>query len=173
MPLVSDEIVISKIFLLRGVKVMLDFDLAALYGTETKQLKRAVRRNSERFPEDFMFELNDSEIENLRCQIGTSSWGGSRYRPMAFTEQGVAMLSSILKSPQAVAVNIQIIRVFTRMRQLLVTQKNILLKLEALEKTVGKHNRDFTTVFAYLRELLNPPSPAMRKIGFQQQSADR
>jgi len=173
MPLVSDEIVISKIFLLRGVKVMLDFDLAALYGTETKQLKRAVRRNIERFPEDFMFELNDSEIENLRCQFGTSSWGGTRYRPMAFTEQGVAMLSSILKSPQAVAVNIQIIRVFTRMRQLLVTQKDILLKLEALEKTVGKHNRDFETVFAYLRELLNPPSPAMRKIGFQQRSAHR
>lgn len=171
-PIVTDAIVIRKIVLMRGVKVMLDVDLAELYGTETKQLKRSVRRNIERFPEDFMFELNKTEMENLRCQIGTSSWGGSRYSIMAFTEQGVAMLSSILKSPQAVAVNIQIIRVFTRMRQLLVTQKDILLKLEKLERTVGKHTRDFETVFAYLKELLNPPLPTARRIGFRQRSTN-
>ncbi len=162
-----DEVVMSKIFLLRGVRIMLDFDLAELYGTETKQLKRSVRRNPARFPADFMFELTTEELEILRCQIGTSRWGGSRYRPMAFTEQGVAMLSSVLTSRKAVSVNIQIIRVFTRMKQWIVTQKDILLKLQALEKTVSKHSRDFRLVFAYLRELLNPPSAPMRRIGFK------
>lgn len=150
---------------------MLDFDLAELYGTETKQLKRSVRRNPLRFPPDFMFELSQEEVEILRCQNGTSSWGGSRYLPMAFTEQGVAMLSSVLTTRQAVAVNIQIIRVFTRMKQWVVTQKDILLKLQVLEKTVGKHSRDFRLVFAYLRELLNPPRNPMRRIGFKQARA--
>lgn len=169
LPFLSDEIVINKIFLIRGVKVMLDFDLAELYGTETKQLKRAVRRNIERFPGDFMFELTKAESENLRCQIGTSSWGGVRYYPMAFTEQGVAMLSSILATRRAIAVNIQIIRVFTRMKQMVVTQKDILLKLDTLERTVGRHNQDFQKVFAYLKELLNgKPLPPMRRIGFKQ-----
>lgn len=161
----------SKIFLLRGVRIMLDFDLAELYGTETKQLKRSVRRNPSRFPPDFMFELSAEELEILRCQIGTSSWGGSRYPPMAFTAQGVAMLSSVLGTRKAIAVNIQIIRVFTRMKQWIVTQKDILLKLQALEKTVGKHSRDFRVVFAYLKELLSPPKTVMRKIGFKQRSA--
>jgi hypothetical protein len=116
---VPDEIVIRKIYLIRDKKIMLDFDLAELYEVETKHLKRAVWRNIRRFPEDFMFEFTESELLNLRCQFGTSSWGGSRYLPMAFTEQGVAMLSSVLGSERAILVSIQIIRIFTKMRELL------------------------------------------------------
>jgi len=112
---IPDEYMALKIYVIRGQKVMLDMDLAELYGVETKNLKRAVRRNIERFPEDFMFELSSNEFENLRCQTGTSRWESTRYAPMAFTEQGIAMLSSVLKSKQAIAVNIQIIRVFIRM----------------------------------------------------------
>jgi phage regulator Rha-like protein len=165
---IADEVVMNKIYLIREHKVMLDRDLAELYGVETKQLKRAVKRNIDRFPEDFMFELDDQEFENLRSQFGTSSWGGVRYAPMAFTEQGVAMLSSVLNSKRAIAVNIQIIRVFTKMRQLLMTHKDILLKLEKLEGKTDKHDENFKIVFDYLKELLNPPSEPMRKIGFKQ-----
>ena len=147
---------------------MLDMDLAEFYGVETKQLKRAVKRNIDRFPDDFMFELDDQEFENLRSQSGTSSWGGVRYAPMAFTEQGVAMLSSVLNSKRAIAVNVQIIRVFTKMRQLLMTHKDILLKLEKLERKTSKHDENFKIVFDYLKELLNPPTEPMRKIGFKQ-----
>lgn len=164
---VPDEVVINKILLVRGMKVMLDSDLAELYGVETKHLKRAVRRNKNRFPEDFLVELTPMEFENLRCQIGTSSWGGGRYLPMAFTEQGVAMLSSILHSRRAIAVNIQIIRVFTRLRQALITQKDILLKIREMEKTMNKHSEDFKVVFAYLRELVHKPARPMRRIGFR------
>src|SRR5689334_4766129 len=114
---IPDEVVVNKIYLVRGMKVMFDCDLAGLYEVETKQLKRAVKRNQSRFPEDFMFVLTDEELGNLRYQFGTSSWGGNRYPPMAFTEQGVAMLSSVLSSERAVMVNIHIIRVFTRMRE--------------------------------------------------------
>ena len=121
--LVHDDVVLSKIYLIRGMKVMLDADLAELYGVETSQLKRSVRRNAVRFPNDFMFELTDNELENLRCQTGTSSWGGTRYSPMAFTENGVAMLSSILNSERAIVVNIQIIRIFTKMRDILSSTK--------------------------------------------------
>ncbi|HEY5747765.1 MAG TPA: ORF6N domain-containing protein [Chryseolinea sp.] len=159
---------ISKIYLIRGQKVMLDRDLSALYGVETRYLKRQVKRNIERFPEDFMFELAPDELENLRCQFGTSSWGGVRYAPMAFTEQGVAMLSSVLGSKQAISVNIQVIRVFSKMRQLLITSKDILLKLEQIERKAAQHDDDFRVIFAYLKELLEPPptEPA-RKIGFK------
>ena len=130
---VPDDVIINKIYFIRGCKVMLDQDLALLYGVETKHLKRQVRRNSKRFPEDFMFELANQEIENLRSQIGTSTWGGSRYLPMAFTEQGVTMLSSVLGSDRAIEVNIHI---FTRLRNMLLTHKDILLKLEQLEQQV-------------------------------------
>lgn len=164
---VPDEVVINKIFLVRGIKVMLDSDLAELYGVETKHLKRAVRRNKDRFPEDFLIELTPTEFENLRCQFGTSSWGGGRYLPMAFTEQGVAMLSSILHSRRAIAVNIQIIRVFTRLREAVITQKDILLKLREMERTMNKHSDDFKVVFAYLRELVYKPTKPLRRIGFR------
>ncbi len=147
-------------------------DLAELYRVETKQLKRAVRRNGVRFPDDFMFALRKKELDNLRRQIGTSSWGGVRYTPMAFTEQGVAMLSSILNSERAVLVNIHIIRVFTRMRQMLLTHKDVLLKLEQLERRMIQHDDDIKLIFDYLKELLNPKRSPMRKIGFKHTKED-
>ena len=149
--IVSEDVIMSKIYCIRDHKVMLDEDLAELYDVETKQLKRQVRRNMDRFPEDFMFELTREEFENLRCQIGSSSWGGARYIPMAFTEQGVAMLSSVLNSSRAIKVNIQIIRIFTRMRELLMTNKDILLKLEQLERKVDGHDENIQIIFAYLK----------------------
>jgi hypothetical protein len=151
---------------------MLDMDLAELYGVETKQLKRAVRRNIERFPEDFIFELDKGELEILRSQIGTSSWGGVRYSPMAFTEQGVAMLSSVLNSKRAIQVNIHIIRVFTRMREMLLTHKDVLLKLEQLERKTTDHDDDLKLIFDYLKELLNPKTEALRKIGFKRKAEE-
>jgi hypothetical protein len=162
-----DEIVINKIYLIRGMKVMLDKDLAEMYEVETKVLKQSIKRNLDRFPEDFMFELTDKEFENLRSQFVTSSWGGTRYNPMVFTEQGVAMLSSILKSPIAIQVNIQIIRVFTKMREMLSTNKDVLLKLEQIEKQVSTHSTNIETIFKVLKQLLNPPYEP-RKIGFIQ-----
>ncbi len=140
MIIIPDEIILNNIYLIRGQKVMLDFDLAKLYQVETKQLKRSVNRNTDRFPGDFIFRLNKEEFDILRCRIGTSSWGGTRYMPMAFTEQGVAMLSSVLNSPTAINVNIQIIRVFTKMRAFLLTHKDILLQLEKIEKKMGGYD---------------------------------
>jgi len=130
---------------------MLDKDLAERYGVETKQLKRQVKRNINRFPKDFMFELTTREFENLRSQIGTSSWGGTRGMPMAFTEQGVAMLSSILNSTTAIEVNIRIKRVFTKMREYALTHKEILLQLAKLEKEVKGNNHDIENIFMVLR----------------------
>ena len=151
--LVHEEIIMSKIYLIRGQKVMLDFDLAELYGVETKQLKRAVRRNADRFPADFMFELSFDEFEILRSQIGTSSWGGSRYVNMAFTEQGVAMLSSILNSNRAILVNIQIIRIFTKMRKHLETHAEIFRKLEEMQKNEMEQDRQIQLIFEYIKQL--------------------
>ncbi len=150
---IPDEVIMDKIYLIRGQKVMLDRDLAELYGVETKQLKRAVRRNISRFPEDFMFELSDAEFTDLRSQFGTSSWGGVRYAPMTFTEQGVAMLSSVLNSERAISVNIQIIRIFTRIRELLSTHKEILQKLELLEKKDIEQDEKIMLIFEYLKQL--------------------
>ena len=127
--IIPDEVVMSKIFLIRETKVMLDHDLADLYDVETRVLKQAVRRNIKRFPSDFMFELDKEEFDHLRSQNVTSSWGGTRYMSMAFTEQGVAMLSSLLKSDRAIQVNIQIIRIFTRLREMLLTHKDLLSKV--------------------------------------------
>ena len=166
--MITDEVVLNKIYLIKGQKVMLDSDLAELYSVETKQLKRAVRRNIGRFPRDFMFELTIGEFKNLKSQIGTSSWGGIRYSPMAFTEQGVAMLSSILNSERAVLMNIHIIRVFTKMREMLFSNKDILLKLEQLDRKTIRQDDDIKLIFEYLKELLNPPREPMRKIGFKQ-----
>jgi hypothetical protein len=172
-PLVEEKI-INKIYFIRGFKVMLDFDLAELYLVETKQLKRQVRRNMERFPEDFMFELNRDEYNSLRSQFGTSRWGGSRYLPMAFTEQGVAMLSSVLSSKMAIEVNIQIIRVFSKMRAMILNHKDILLKLEQVEKNMMKqdgkmkiYEEDIQVIFKALKQLLNPPQLPRERIGFK------
>ena len=154
---------------------MLDQDLAELYGVETKSLKRQVKRNIDRFPEDFMFELNEKELESLRCQIGTSKMGrgGVRYLPMAFTEQGVAMLSSVLNSARAIKVNIQIIRIFTRMREMLLNYKDIQLKLEQLERQTLQNTEDIQGVFAYLKQLLVPVEQAEReRIGFRRRGEE-
>lgn len=149
---VPEEVIMSKIYLIGGQKVMLDNDLAELYGVETKQLKRAVRRNIKRFPEDFMFELSETEFSNLRSQFGTSSWGGIRYAPMAFTEQGVAMLSSVLSSERAITVNILIIRIFTKMRAILSSHNEILQKLEQLEKKDIEQDDKIMLIFEYLKQ---------------------
>jgi len=163
-----DELIINKIYLIRGMKVMLDHDLSELYSVETKQLKRQVKRNIERFPKDFMFELSRKELDSLRSQFGTLKRGAhSKYLPLAFTEQGVAMLSSVLNSKQAIEVNIRIIRIFTKMREVLLTHKDILLKLGQLEKKVSKHDGDIRLVFEALKQLLNPAQPPRKRIGFK------
>ena len=157
------EQISSKIYLIRNHKVILDRDLAELYGVETSQLKRAVRRNIERFPSDFMFELNKTELQNLRCQTGTPSWGGTRYNPMAFTEQGVAMLSSVLKSKRAIEVNIAIVRAFVKMRQILSSHEELKQKIEEME---AKYDENFQMVFEAIRQLLTEDEKPKRKIGF-------
>jgi len=164
-PLIPIERIERAIFLIRGQKVMLDLDLAALYGVETKMLNRAVRRNIDRFPEDFMFQLTKEEFENLRCQFGTSRlWGGRRYPPYVFTEQGVAMLSSVLNSKRAIKVNVEIMRAFVRLRQMLASNEELARKLDALEK---KYDAQFKIVFDAIRELMEPPeAKPKRKIGF-------
>ena len=163
----TDESIISKIYLVRGQKVMLDSDLAQLYGTVTRELNKAVKRNAKRFPDDFMFQLTAEEA-NLMFQNGTSSWGGRRTLPLAFTEQGVAMLSGILSSDTAIEVNIRIIRIFTRLREMLLTHKDILVKLEQLERQVTQNNEDIQTVFAALKGLLQAPAMPREPIGFKQ-----
>lgn len=155
----------KAILLLHGQKVMLDADLAELYGVETRVLVQAVKRNLERFPEDFMFQLNEEEFVDLRSQIVTSSdWGGRRYRPYAFTEQGVAMLSSVLHSRRAIQVNIEIMRAFIRLRQILASHVELARKLDALEK---KYDAQFKQVFEAIRQLMAPPEPKRRPIGFR------
>jgi hypothetical protein len=164
----------ARIYLVRGQKIMLDRDLAQLYQVETRVLNQAVRRNINRFPCDFMLQLTGKEFENLMSQIVISSlsgdntaWGGIRKLPFAFTEQGVAMLSSVLKTATAIRVNIQIIRVFTRMRQMIITQKDILLKLEKMERKLTGHDQDLKLIFQYLKHLLHPPEQPRRRIGFK------
>jgi len=164
--ILPDEVIINKIYLIREQKVMLDKDLAEMYGIDTKVLKQAVKRNAERFPKDFMFTLTQKEFQNLRSQFVTSSWGGIRYLPTAFTEQGVAMLSGVLNSPVAVQVHIQIIRIFTKMKEMLLTNKDILLKLEKMEKDVKENKEDIAMIFEALKQLLNTPQPKRRTIGF-------
>lgn len=151
--MVPEEIIMSKIFLIRAQKVMLDRDLAILYGVSTGNLNKAVQRNLKRFPDDFMFQLVKGEFDNLIFQSGTSSWGGTRKLPYAFTEQGVAMLSSVLHSDRAIMVNIQIVRVFTRMRELLETHTEILRKLDQLQKKDIEQDQQILLIFEYLKQL--------------------
>jgi ORF6N domain len=155
----------SRIFLIRGQRVMLSHDLAELYGIETKVLQQAVRRNLDRFPEDFQFPLTNQEFAFLRSQTVTSSWGGSRYVPMAFAEQGVAMLSSVLRSPEAVAVNVQIMRTFVRLRSMLAEHEDLKRQLAALER---KYDGHFKVVFDAIHDLMTPPSKPKKRIGFIQ-----
>lgn len=154
----------SRICWLRGQKVLLDFDIANLYGIETKMLKRQVKRNMARFPADFMFELTPEEWENLRYHSGTSRWGGIRYAPFAFTEQGVAMLSSVISNERAIEVNIAIMRVFVQMRHLLAGQADLCQKIEQLE---NHYDRQFATVFEAIRQLMRPELPERKPIGFK------
>jgi len=150
----STERIERSIYLIRGQKVMLDHELADLYGVPTKALKQAVRRNSDRFPSDFMFELTKGEFADLRSQIVTSSspqWGGPRYRPMAFTEQGIAMLSSVLRSKRAVQVNIAIIRIFVQLREMIATHKELASKLSELEQHLRDHDEKIQVVFESIR----------------------
>ncbi|MEW6185113.1 MAG: ORF6N domain-containing protein [Thermodesulfobacteriota bacterium] len=164
--LVPMEIIEKKILLIRGQKVMLDADLAELYGVPTKALKQAVKRNIKRFPSDFMFILTYQEVRNLRSQFVTSSlssWGGARYSPMAFTEQGVAMLSSVLNSERAIEVNILIIRAFVKLREMIASHKDLVRRLDDLEK---KYDEQFRVVFEAIRQLMAPPVKPKRKIGF-------
>jgi phage regulator Rha-like protein len=174
---ITDDNVINKIYHIRGKKVMLDRDLAEMYSVETKQLKRQVNRNKERFPEDFMFEMNKEEFENWRSQFGTSNSSdkmGLRYAPYVFTEQGVAMLSSVLNSETAIEVNIQIIRIFTRIREVFLTNKEVLLKMEQLEKRMitqnektNKHEEEIQLIFKALKQLLHSPQEPRVPIGFK------
>ncbi len=156
----------SVILFLRGDRVILDTDIASLYGIETKTLVRAVKRNLDRFPRDFMFQLTPEELSNLRYQIGTSSWGGRRYLPYAFTEQGVAMLSGVLRSEQAVKVNVEIMRAFVRLRRILSEHADLARKLDDLEQ---RYDEQFRVVFDALRELMTPPDSQGRRIGFEQE----
>lgn len=172
---IADEVIINRIYFVRGQKIMLDRDLAELYGVETKVLKQAVRRNMKRFPEDFMFEMNKEEFENWRSQIVTSNEGdkkGLRYPPFCFTEQGVTMLSCILNSKRAITINIQIIRIFAKLREMIITHKDILLKLEQLEKKVTSHDENIQRIFGALKQLLNPPQQPRRRIGFRRNGED-
>jgi len=172
---IPDEVVISKIYLVRSHKVMLDIDLAELYNVETGRLNEQVKRNLDRFPVDFMFQLTHKEWESLRSQFAISKKGrgGRRYTPFVFTEHGVLMLSSVLNSKRAIQVNIQVMRIYTKLKGMLLTHKDILSKLEKLERKTNKHDGNFKTVFDFLKELLNPRTKPMRRIGFKQKESHK
>jgi len=169
--IIPDEIISNKIYLIRNQKVMIDRDLADLYQVETKRLKEQVKRNLNRFPEDFMFELTKNELENWRSQFATSNSDkmGLRYAPMVFTEQGVAMLSSVLNSDRAIAVNIKIIRIFTKMRDLLSDNLSLRLEIEDIKKKVNNHDKNIELVFSYLDELIEKKENGTErnKIGYK------
>lgn len=153
---IPDEVIVSKIYHIRGQKVMLDRDLAELYGVETRVLKQAVRRNSNRFPDDFMFEMTKEEFEDWRSQFVTSKSDrrGLRYAPFCFTEQGVTMLSCVLNSDLAIAVNIKVIRIFVRLREMIMTHKDLLIKMEQIESKIEGHDHEITVLFEYLKKLM-------------------
>ncbi|MDD5561020.1 MAG: ORF6N domain-containing protein [Candidatus Omnitrophica bacterium] len=162
---ISVEVIASKILMIRGKRVMLDRDLANLYEVDTRQLTRQVRRNIDRFPDDFMFQLTREELQNLMCQIGTSSWGGNRKFPYVFTEQGVAMLSGVLRSKRAIQVNIQIMRAFIQLKRLLLANVDLRRKIEGMEK---KYDKQFAIVFQAIKQLLeSAPVKEKRITGFR------
>jgi phage regulator Rha-like protein len=168
--MVPDETIINMIYYIRGHKVMLDRDLAEMYGVETKRLKEAVKRNIERFPEQYMFELTKNEDDSLRSQIATLKKGRgqhSKYFPYAFTEHGVLMVANVLKSKRAIKMSMRIIDVFIRMREMLSTHKDILLKLEHMEKQLSKNNKEIQYIFDVLKQLLHEPHKPMRRIGYR------
>lgn len=166
LPIIPDNIVVNKIYELRGLKVMLDSDLAELYGVETKRLNEQVGRNPDRFPEDFMFQLTDEEWLNLKSQIATSSWGGRRKLPFVFTEHGILMLSSVLNSRQAIQMNIQIVRIFSRIRQFIVDNGELKLEIEEIKKTLNNHDKNIELVFTYLDRLIDKKIGPRKRIGY-------
>jgi len=157
----------QTILLLRGHKIILDRDLAAMYGVSTRDPNKAVSRNLDRFPDDFMLQLTRSEFNDLKFQFGTSSWGGTRKLPRAFTEQGIAMLSSVLRSKRAIHVNIAIMRAFVKLREFAASHKTLATKLEQLERKVGGHDGQIRSLFDAIRQLMEPPTPKSRRIGFK------
>jgi len=165
--LIPAKLIENKIYLIRGKKVMLDIDLSLLYGVETKSLNQAVRRNIKRFPTDFMFKLNMAELQNLRSQFVTAKYSMRRFPPYAFTEQGVAMLSSVLNSERAVQVNIMIMRIFVRIREMVATHKKLADKINELELKYDKHDSEIQSIFAAIRQLMEPPERPKRRIGFR------
>ncbi|MGF7082461.1 ORF6N domain-containing protein [Mucilaginibacter sp. UYCu711] len=169
---IPDEIVMDKIFMIRNQKVMLDEDLAELYGIETRRLNEQVGRNPDRFPDDFMFKLSEEEFGDLKSQNATSSWGGRRKLPNAFTEHGVLMLSSVLNSKQAIQVNIQIMRIYTRIRELLLTHKDILLLVEQVEKKLIKQDQKIEVLFTYLSKFIEKENKPRVPIGFKTKKED-
>ena len=156
----------AKIVLFRGQRVMLDSDLAMLYGVQTKALVQAVKRNLTRFPTDFMFQLDTNEFEILRSQFVTSSWGGRRYPPFVFTEQGIAMLSTVLKSEKAIQVNIEIMRAFVKLRRVMLSHDEIARKVGELEKKINTQDGEIKVIFATINTMLNPVQKKKRQIGF-------
>lgn len=177
---IPDEVIMKKIYYIRGQKVMIDSDLAELYGVETRRLKEQVKRNIERFPERYMFELTKKEAEASRSQNATLKRGENiKYLPYVFTEHGVLQLANVLKSGRAIQMSLRIIDVFVQMRETLLTHKDILVKLERLEKNllkqdkkVTKYEKDIQLIFEYLKELLNPPNPPRKQIGYKLQDED-
>ena len=170
--LIPSERIEESIYLIRGEKVMLDGDLPSLYGVETGALNRAVKRNVQRFPPDFMFQLTAEEADNLRCQIGTSNKGrgGRRYLPYVFTEQGVAMLSTVLNSERAVLVNIEIMRAFVKLRQMLASNAELSRRLDELE---SKYDKQFRVVFDAIRQMMATPVRSRKEIGFRSRSVKK
>jgi len=171
--LVTEQKILNRIYVVRGEKVMIDRDLAELYGVETKRLKETVKRNIERFPKDFMFEMTESEFKKWResTVLNTADKQGLRYAPFCFTEQGVTMLSCILNSKTAIEVNLRVVRVFVKMREYTLTHKEILLQLAKLEKGVSGNSKDIENIFMVLKELIEKqekPLPPRGKIGFKQ-----
>ncbi|MFV0269030.1 MAG: ORF6N domain-containing protein [Draconibacterium sp.] len=172
--ILPDELISNKIYFIRGTKVMLGRDLAELYGVLTGNLNKAVKRNIKRFPEDFMFQLTKEEFDNLIFQFGTSSWGGTRSLPYAFTEQGGAMLSGILNSDRAINVNIQIMRIFTKIREALTDSLSMKLDIEEIKKKLANQDKNIELVFSYLDELMEKqekPEPR-RQIGYKRNNED-
>ncbi|MET4083437.1 hypothetical protein ABIB40_003408 [Pedobacter sp. UYP30] len=164
---IPDEVVMSKMYIIRNQKIMLDEDLAELYGVETRRLNEQVRRNKDRFPEDFMFQLDETEFSDLKSQNATSSWGGRRKLPNAFTEHGVLMLSSVLNSKQAIKVNIQIMRIYTRIREMLLKHKDIFIKVEQFEKQMMKQDEKIELLFNYLSKFIEKDEQPRTRIGFR------
>lgn len=169
---VPEAVIASKIYELRGLKVMIDRDLAELFGVETRVLKQAVRRNTNRFPEDFMFEMSKEELESWRSQNVTSKEDkkGLRYAPFCFTEQGVTMLSCVLNSERAIAVNIRIVRIFTKMREMLLTQKDLLLEMEEIRKKVSGQDEKIDLIFGYLKQFIKEQETPRKSIGYKTNS---